>query len=190
MKTTQIICIHEGVDNSVDRKFAQAFLKQYKPSWVRPGKNNKGWQFESCGDNTNLLKQFPRYLDLCSRRGGHTTLVVLGDLDHSHKNGDELKEKYWKAANAADIKREYFDQVIFIFPKDRIENWIEYINMGHTNEEIEGPRVSIEEARKAGKALAVRCKSSQALQNIPLSLAWSCNNWQQLVRRMREGEQN
>jgi len=36
-----------------------------------------------------------------------------------------------------------FDKAVFIFPKDRIENWIQYLSTGVTDENTEGPRVKI-----------------------------------------------
>ncbi|MCL2479313.1 MAG: hypothetical protein FWF22_07415, partial [Treponema sp.] len=34
-----------------------------------------------------------------------------------------------------------FDKVVFICPKDRIENWIQYLATGTTDENMEGPRI-------------------------------------------------
>jgi hypothetical protein len=81
------------------------------------------------GGKTELRKAFPKELRSCGTVGGDTTLVVLADVDDL-KNGDELKSKYWEEAEAAGLSRELFEKVVFIFPKNRIENWVEFLNGG------------------------------------------------------------
>ena len=52
---------------------------------------------------------------------------------------------------------------------------------GNTDESKEGPRVKHNrEAADAAKKLATMCKDSKSVKNMPLSLQWSCKNWQTL----------
>ena len=81
-----------------------------------------------------------------------------------------------------------FKNVVFIFAKDRLENWIEFLETGSTDEEVEGPRVKQgRRVRDAAKSLADRCKKEQADPPFPPSLVWSCKNWHRLVKRMQGG---
>ena len=77
-------------------------------------------------------------------------------------------------------------QVVFIFAKDRLENWIEYLKTGVSDESQEGPRVKHNrKAADAAKVLADRCRNHTADPPMPPSLAWSCSNWRKLAERMR-----
>ena len=184
-KRTQIVCMHEGRKGpSIDPVFANEFLKAYDPEWLRPGETGKA-RFVACGGKSELLKAFPNELSWCDSRGGDTTLIVFADVDDVLGNGDQLKQKYWDAARTAGIAREIFDQVVFIFPKDRIENWIEFLLTGNTNENREGPRVFPAKAKEAAKLLAKKCRSRAGPQEaFPPSLEWSCRNWRALIERI------
>jgi len=63
----------------------------------------------------------PAELQSCLAMGGDTTLMVWADLDHDMKNDDELREKFWTVAHQAGITQEPFDQVVFVFAKDNVE---------------------------------------------------------------------
>jgi hypothetical protein len=185
-KRTQIICIHEGKKgSSIDPVFANAFLKTYKPEWIRPWETTAA-RFIGYGDKTTLRKAFPKELQSCNNTGGDTTLVVLADVDDDLENGDELKSKYWEEAETAGLSKELFEKVVFIFPKDRIENWVEFLNTGTTVEDQEGPRVKdFSTVRDAARKLAGFCRSGRTPGPLPPSLEWSCHNWRALVERMR-----
>jgi hypothetical protein len=75
--------------------------------------------------------------------------------------------------------------VVFAFAEDRLENWVEFLNSGATDESKEGPRVKDSEAVKAARTLADLCLKGAPIPNIPPSLEWSCRNWRALVERMR-----
>jgi hypothetical protein len=184
-KRTQIICIHEGKKGlSIDPVFANSFLKAYDPEWIRPWKTTAA-RFIGCGNKIELRKAFPKELQSCGTAGGDTTLVVLADLDDL-KNGDELKSKYWEEAEAAGLSRELFERVVFIFPKYRIENWVEFLNTGTTDENQEGPRVKdLSTVRDAARKLARFCRLGYASGPLPPSLEWSCRNWRVLVDRVK-----
>jgi hypothetical protein len=184
-KRTQIICLHEGKKGpSIDPVFANAFLKAYGPEWIRPWKTTAA-RFIGCGGKAELQKVFPKELQSCSTAGGDITLVVLADVDEL-KNGDELKSKYWEEAQSAGLSGELFERVVFIFPKDRIENWVEFLNKGATDEDKEGPRIkNLSEVRDAARKLAKFCRSGHAPGPLPPSLEWSCRNWRALVERVR-----
>jgi hypothetical protein len=99
-----------------------------------------------------VIAKTPEYLRQCLKRGADTTLMVWADLDHDKDNGDQLKVLFWEEAEKAGITKEDFDGVVFVFAKDRIENWIEFLRTGRTDENAEGPRVP------QGKLVAVECR--------------------------------
>jgi hypothetical protein len=117
--------------------------------------------------------------------GGNTTLMVWADLDDDMTDGDELKAEFWKQAQQQEITRPQFDQVIFVFAKDRIENWIQFLTSGATDESQEGPRCRDDkQAAEAARLLAEHCSRGAPIPNIPPSLVWSCRNWRDLARRI------
>ena len=185
-KRTQIVCIHEGKQGkSIDPIFANAFIKAYNPEWLRPYKTGIVY-FKPCGGKTELLQTFPQELKNCIAMGSDTTLIVLADIDDL-ENGEHLKQRYWEAAQKEKITREMFEKAVFIFPKNRIENWIQYLSTGATKESAEGPRVKdFSEAKDMAQLLAKKCRQSQQIKEaFPPSLEWSCRNWRALVDRMR-----
>jgi len=128
----------------------------------------------------------PAQLKACITAGSDTTLMVWADLDDNMLDGDQLKREFWSKAQAAGVEREEFEQVVFVFAKDRIENWIEYLSTGITDEAKEGPRVTDKAAAEAAVTLADRCQQQTTGPALPPSLEWSCQNWKKLVKRMRE----
>ncbi len=117
--------------------------------------------------------------------GGQTTLMVWADLDDDMNNGEELKAKFRETAEADGIAPEQFERVVFVFAKDRLENWIQYLNDGATDERVEAPRVKHNRiVADAARKLAERCRQMQIDPPLPPSLEWSCRNWRQLVERM------
>jgi hypothetical protein len=118
--------------------------------------------------------------------GADTTLMVWADLDDDADNGEQLKEKFWTSAQQNGITRAQFDEVVFIFAKDRLENWIEFLITGATDESKEGPRQKHDKpVADAAKTLATRCTTAATGPPMPLSLQWSCQNWRNLVAKMR-----
>lgn len=181
---TQIVCIHEGFPgHSVDPVFINRVLKDLDPLWLRPWKSNVV-RFVGCGGRTQLMEHMPTELKACLKEGGDTTLIVCADIDDDLPDGNALKEKFWQEANLAHIARADFDKVVFVFAKDRIENWIEFLRTGSTDESREGPRVQNKEAAQAASKLAEICKSNDSVL-LPPSLQWSCKNWRALVARMK-----
>jgi hypothetical protein len=161
-------------------------LKALDPAWIRPWTGNNIVRTVDCGGRTDLIAKMPGELQSCLTMGGDTTLMVWADLDDDMAGGDELKARFWKAAQQAGIISEQFDQVVFVFAKDRIENWIEFLLTGATDESKEGPRQKHDRTvAEAAKSLAKRCASGAAEPVLPRSLAWSCLNWRRLVERMR-----
>lgn len=84
-----------------------------------------------------MIATMPAELRSCLSMGGDTTLMVWADLDHDMETGEDLREQFWAAAEAAGIQREEFEQVVFVFAKDRLENWIEFLLKGN-DRRIEG----------------------------------------------------
>ena len=80
----------------------------------------------------------------------------------------------------------WFDQVVFVFAKDRLENWIEFLLAGTTDESKEGPRQKHgKPVADAARMLARKCVAGAPIPAIPESLAWSCKNWKHLVEKMK-----
>lgn len=184
---TQIVCLHEGEKGrSIDPIFINALIQTLKPSWIRPFKGNNLMRPVDCGGRKTLIQRTPVELKTCLEQGGKTTLVVWADIDDDMKDGDELKQEFWTTAQAQGITQQQFEQIVFIFAKDRIENWIQYLTTGQTDESKEGPRVRHgRTVRDAAKLLGQRCLKNQAKPPLPPSLEWSCRNWRQLVDRMK-----
>jgi hypothetical protein len=132
-----------------------------------------------------LIAAMPAELKRCLAAGGHTTLMVWGDVDHNLPDCEALKEQFWRKAQEAGITKEDFNSVVFVFAKDRLENWIEFLNTKGTDESREGPRVRNDrEAANAARTLAGLCLSGNPVRDMPASLQWSCKNWRKLVNRM------
>lgn len=126
-----------------------------------------------------------RELRSCIEAGGNTTLMVWGDCDDNCVDGDALRELFWKEALKREVTKDEFDRVVFIFAKDRLENWIQFLLTGVTDESTEGPRVKHNrEAAQAARRLADHCRDGSAKSRFPPSLQWSCRNWKTLVKRM------
>jgi hypothetical protein len=187
LKRTQIICMHEGrKGQSIDPVFANAFLKEYDPEWLRPFATGKA-RFIACGGKAELQQRFPQELKNCNSMGSDTTLIVFADLDKL-ETGDQLKDLYWKTAEKSGITREIFEKAVFVCPKYRIENWVQYISIGNTDENMEGPRVENDnkKVRDMAQVLAKKCRQIQQTKvSLPPSLEWSCHNWRILVERMQ-----
>jgi len=170
---------------SIDPVFINALMKALKPSWLRSEGSNVV-RLVPCGGRKALMEKMPCELRSCINAGADTTLMVWADCDDNCSNGDALKQLFWQEAERKDITRDDFERAIFIFPKDRLENWIEFLKTGTTDEAEEGPRVrNNRDASNAAKELAKKCKAGQPIPDIPPSLDWSCNNWHALARRMR-----
>ncbi|MCL2016106.1 MAG: hypothetical protein FWG68_07680 [Defluviitaleaceae bacterium] len=190
MKRTQIVCLHEGEKDSIDPIFVNAFLKKLNPTWLRPWAKSKV-KLIPCTDKTTMLKHyFPVELERCTKMGADTTLVVMTDLDDDCANGDILRDKYRQIAENAEIDEKLFAKVVFICPKYRIENWIEYLNTGHTDENIKAPRTDNNSAKMAAIKLADMCQKNVDKNignaDFPLSLKWSCNNWNEISRQLQK----
>lgn len=133
-----------------------------------------------------MVEEMPNEVRMCWNQGGHTTLMVWADLDDDMPDGDALKTEFWKKAQAEGISEQQFEQVVFIFAKDRLENWIQFIRDGSTDEGTEGLRVKDNSiVAEAAKSLAKMCQKNQPVPQIPPSLDWSCKNWRKLVDRMK-----
>lgn len=182
---THIVCLCEGEQGkSIDPVFINALMKALKPSWLRRQGSNVV-RLVPCGGRKALIEKMPDELRSCINAGADTTLMVWADCDDDCVDCEALKEKFWQQAQRS-VSAEEFNQVVLICPKDRLENWIEFLKFGTTDENKEGPRVQhTREAAEAAKELAKKCRAGSAIQNIPPSLQWSCDNWHALVQRMR-----
>lgn len=185
---THIVCLHEGAKGrSIDPVFINALLKALKPAWAQLWKGSNVVRTVPCGGRSNLIAQMPGELRNCLAMGADTTLMVWADLDDDMEDGEKLKERFWTTAKQEGITKEQFEQVVFVFAKDRLENWIEFLLTGKTDESREGPRLKHNEpVARAAKELAERCRSGAADSGFPSSLAWSCRNWRALRDRMKK----
>jgi len=184
---TQIVCLHEGKKGrSIDPVFIRTVLKSLAPAWIRPWQANNIVRTVDGGGRSDLMKLMPTELQACLAMGGDTTLMVWADVDHDMADGEQLKAEFWKFASQAGIQRNEFDQVVFVFAKDRLENWIEFLLKGKTDESKEGPRQKHDRhVADAAKRLAQHCKEQLSEPPNPPSLEWSCHNWRKLVERIR-----
>ena len=185
-KRTQIVCIHEGTKgSSIDPVFINSFLKAYNPEWIRPWGTSKV-RLVPYGGKTELRLAFPRELKNVLAAGADTTLIVFADTDDELEDGDALKSLYWETAHKEGIEKLDFNKAVFIFSKDRIENWIQYIQTGYTDENKEGPRIyDNSQVRDAARKLAEICLAGSSSDELPVSLKWSCKNWHLLIHRMK-----
>ncbi len=183
---TQIVCLHEGKKGrSIDPVFINTLIKALNPAWVRKEGANVVRPV-ACEGRKSLIASMPQELRACLSRGSATTLMVWADLDHDMADGNQLKDAFWDEAQRAGIGRDDFDKVVFVFAKDRLENWIQFLLTGATDETLEGPREkNNRKVADAAKSLAQRCGNNQQEPPLPPSLAWSCVNWRALVVRMK-----
>ena len=184
---TQIVCLHEGKKGrSIDPLFIRALIKKLNPSWIRPWPGNNVIRTVDCGGRPTLIAKLPNEIRAAEQAGGDTTVVVFADVDDDMQSPEALKAAFWTAAQAAGISLDQFKRVVFALAKDRLENWVEFLNSGSTDESREGPRVKHDrEVADAAKKLARLCASGAPIPDIPPSLEWSCQNWRALVDRMR-----
>jgi hypothetical protein len=184
---TQIVCLHEGEKGrSIDPVFIRTLLKALDPAWLRPWKGSNKFRPIDCGGRSSLIARMPQELKSCLAMGGHTTLMVWADLDDNMDNGQQLRQAFWATAEQNGITRDEFDTVVFVFSKDRLENWIEFLLTGSTDEAQEGPREKDgKRVTEAARRLAQRCAGQIHGPQLPPSLDWSCRNWRHLVERMR-----
>jgi hypothetical protein len=180
------VCLCEGAKGqSIDGVFINKLIKSLKPGWIRPEGSNYV-RLQSCGGRADVVKRMPEELKRCLAAGGDTTLMVWADCDDDCGDGNALKDIFRKEAERQGITREQFDRVVFIFAKDRLENWIEFLQKGTTDEAEEGPRLKHNrEAADAAKKLADLCTAGMPVDDMPPSLKWSCKNWRILVDRMK-----
>jgi len=183
---TQIVCLHEGLrGRSIDPVFIRTLLRELDPAWIRPWKGSNIIRPVACEGRRNLIAKMPDELQTCIAMGADTTLMVWADLDHDMDDGDQLRQKFYEKAKQNGIADDDFDRVVFVFAKDRLENWIEFLFTGSTDEAQEGPRVKDgKRVAAAAKTLAQRCKGQLQGVQLPPSLNWSCQNWRRLVERM------
>ena len=135
---TQIVCLCEGRRGaSIDEVFINRLIKSLKPAWIRQDGSNVVRPIP-CGGRKEVVERTPRELQGCLAAGGDTTLMVWADCDDNCADGEALKAHFWKEAQRQGITQAQFDRIVFIFAKDRIENWVEFLTTGNTDESKEG----------------------------------------------------
>lgn len=184
---TQIVCLCEGQKGaSIDEVFINKLIKCLAPTWLRREGSNT-IRLVPCGSRADVIARMPTELRGCLAAGGNTTLMVWADLDDDRADGDELMADFWQEAQRNKISHDDFGLIVFAFAKDRIENWIEFLLKGSTNESAEGPRVkNNREVADAAKQLAEHCRAGKPVDSMPPSLQWSCKNWRALAERMKK----
>lgn len=183
---TRIVCLHEGQrGRSIDPLFINKLIKALDPSWIRPWDGSNVIRLVPCGGRASLIEQMPGELKRCLEVGSDATLMVWADLDDDQPEPDDLKNRFRSEANKSGISKGDFEKVVFVFAKDRLENWIQFLETGTTDESAEGPRVrNPKQAADAAKELARRCQGRVTGPTLPPSLEWSCKNWRELCARM------
>lgn len=184
---TQIVCLCEGNKGaSIDEVFINRLIKTLNPTWLRKYSGSNRVRLESCGSRNAVAEKLPKELRSCLESGGDTTLMVWADCDDTCADGETLKVQFWTEAQRQGTTKEQFERVVFIFAKDRLENWIEFLQTGSTDESREGSRVKHNRTvADAAKKLADFCKAGKPIEDLPSSLHWSCKNWRALVERMK-----
>lgn len=133
-----------------------------------------------------MIARMPGELRTCLEMGADTTLIVWADLDDDMDDGDQLRQTFLVVARQNGVTESEFNRVVFVFAKDRLENWVEFLLTGSTDETQEGPRVKDgKRVAEAAKKLAQICKGQLQGDQLPPSLNWSCQNWRRLVARMK-----
>lgn len=183
---TQIVCLHEGKKGrSIDPLFIRTLIKKLDPAWIRPWPGNNVIRTIDCGGRSTLIAKLPGEISAAEQAGGNTTVVVWADVDDNMESPEALKAAFWAAAQHARISPDQFGRVVFALAEDRLENWVEFLNSGTTDESREGRRVKHDrEAVDAARKLAEHCSRGAPIPSIPPSLEWSCQNWRRLVERM------
>jgi hypothetical protein len=183
---TQLVCLCEGeVRKSIDPIFINRLIRDLSPAWLRPFGSNT-LRIEACGNRERVIERLPSELKACIRQGGRTTLIVWADCDHDCASPEELKKLFWDHAKLCSVNEKEFSQVVFVFAKDRLENWIEFLTTGKTDEGQEGARFQKnDKVREAAILLAGMCKTQERVNDLPASLAWSCKNWKALCDRLK-----
>ncbi len=176
---TQLICLCEGRKRkSIDEVFINRLVKSLQPGWLRPWPGNSAVRIVSCGNRDDVISELPKELKSCRSAGGDTTVMVWADCDDDCGSPDALVARFWSHAAQNGITKAEFDRVIFCLPKDRIENWVEFLNSGSTNESAEGPRARHNrDVADAARKLAALCKAGGSGERLPSSLQWACRNW-------------
>ena len=171
---------------SIDEVFINKLIKCLDPNWLRPWGGSNTIRLVPCGGRLDVIAKMPEELRSCLAAGADTTLMVWADLDDNRDDGDALKADFWHEAQGKGISKDDFDRIVFIFAKDRLENWIEFLRTGTTDESNEGPRVKNNRTvADAAKALATMCNTGGSVKDMPPSLQWSCKNWRALVHKFK-----
>ncbi len=184
-KRTQIVCLHEGKrGRSIDPLFIRILIKKINPAWIRPWQGNNLIRLIDCGGRSTLISRLPQEIKAAQQVGGNTTVMVWADVDDNMQSPEALKTEFGRKCEESGVPKQNFEEVVFAFAKDRLENWIEFLNTGATDESSEGPRVKDSEGVRAAQKLAGRCLSGAPTPKLPPSLKWSCDNWRSLKQRM------
>jgi hypothetical protein len=186
---THIVCLCEGEQgSSTDPIFINRLMREIDPPWIRPQSSNFV-TIKACGNRQAVIECLPEELKKCLKAGGHETLMVWADCDHDCDMPKDLVRRFWDHAKTQGVTEEQFSSAVFVFAKDRLENWIEFLLTGATDESVEGKKKgkkrSGREATAAAMKLAEHCRLNRPIANIPPSLEWSCLNWKAFVSRMK-----
>lgn len=188
---TRVLCLHEGESGrSVDPVFIRNTLEDLVSSWARPWNGQNTLRTQAKGSRSSLIAELPKEIKSLRGLGSSLTILVWADVDDKMPDCDTLKRQFESRCKADGVTKEEFDAVIFVFAKDRLENWIEYLIEGKTDESIEGLKVGkyskdTQRAKEAAQKLAKACKFNEPLVNCPPSLEWSCRNWHALTDEWR-----
>ena len=168
---TQIVCLCEGTKGaSIDEVFINRLMKVPGPGLAATlaGGSNMV-RLVPCGGRATVMAKMPAELRNCLDAGGDTTLMVWADCDDDCDDGDALKAHFWKEAERKGITQEQISTAsCSSSPRTGLENWIEFLRRGTTDESNEGPRVKHNrEVADAAKKLADFCRAGSRWTTCP-----------------------
>lgn len=136
------------------------------------------------GSRANVINRFPKELKALRSRSG-SALVVMIDADKDSVS-DVRQIIDQKLAQTGEPPVRVKDLVFVASPKWRIENWIQYLREGHTDESKQGPRLDKENScREDAKRLFESCIGNVALLQAPESLESACAEWKPFRNRIK-----
>ena len=139
-------------------------MKSLRPDWLRPWTGSNVIRLDPCGGRKELAEKLPAELRSCLAAGGHTTLMVWADCDDNCADPDGAQGIVLEQAQDRRSPRSSSTAVVFIFAKDRIENWVEFLTTGNTDESKEGPRVKHNREAAEAARTGLRCQGSEACE--------------------------
>ncbi len=136
------------------------------------------------GDNA-VIKAFPSELDYWMRRKNHgKSSILIVVLDADEVGVDQKKNLLRKELN--DQPYPDTDGVGVFIPALNIESWIHFLTVAVVDEKTDHKNKyrDIKKTRDAIKSFAQKCRERQKIENMPLSLAAACAEFEKIRVRL------